>query len=73
MSSAIVHNIGVDNIYCSILAEVSGSRDCSVFLWQFMDVQSSKICSRSSSSTWHSGHIGDSVKLNLYKYVLVTI
>ena len=38
-----------------------------------MDAQPSKICSRSSSSTWQSGHIGDSVRLNLYKYVLVTI
>ena len=72
-SSAIVHNISVDNIYWSISTEVSDSRDCQIFLWQVMDVQPSKICSRSSSLTWQSGHIGDSVRFNLYKYVLVII
>ena len=34
-----------------------------------MDVQPSKICSRSSSSTWQSVHTCDSVRLNLYKYI----
>ena len=42
-SSTSVYNISVGNIYLSVSTKFWGSTDCGVFLWQFMDVQHSKL------------------------------